>query len=100
MSDCIEKPPPPSADVPSKQAENESASEKETPAKLVGESTMMSVHNLVPLDNKEDVPKDTNSPGNLGHFNGFNVSRVKKVKLEGTGKYRLPPIVWYINVCS
>lgn len=28
----------------------------------------------------------TTANNNLGHFNGFNVSRVKKVKLEGTGE--------------
>lgn len=37
----------------------------------------------------EDKDVNCNSGANnshLGHFNGFNVSRVKKVKLEGTGK--------------
>lgn len=28
----------------------------------------------------------TTANNNLGHFNGFYVSRVKKVKLEGTGE--------------
>lgn len=47
-------------------------------------------NNTVPVDaGEEKTTTTTTTPtanNNLGHFNGFNVSRVKKVKLEGTGE--------------
>lgn len=73
--------------------------EGETPvqsAPAMDQSTMSPTtvtNNSAALDSSKDetpsLPKDTSpgcSPGQLGHFNGFNVSRVKKVKLEGTGE--------------
>lgn len=90
MSECTVTPPAAPVEEPLEQACEESDLETKTPAKSQSESsTAMIVNNLATVE-KEDLSKDIGSPCNLGHFNGFNVSRVKMVKLGGTGKCRHP----------
>lgn len=89
MSECTVTEPAAPEEEPLEPAEKECDPETKTPAKTPNESTSMIVNNLATAE-KEGLSKDNASPCNLGHFNGFNVSRVKKVKLEGTGKCRHP----------
>lgn len=67
------------------------------PVQSPDQSTEAATNNSVPVLNNGtsgntsmsspgNSTTSTSSPGNLSHFNGFNVSRVKKVKLEGSGE--------------